>query len=88
MDNEEIKKKILSNIERAKGFKQLCSEYKKSEIEVLSLIHELKSEGNNIILEKYDDDIYILDAGDLYKEKENDFEIQTNDKNIFKFIAI
>lgn len=79
-------------------FKYLCSkEISLTEIskilelnnyEVLAMISEIKSQGINIITKVFDDDIYMLNKGE--NETINDYScnLNTDNNNEFKFIAI
>lgn len=66
----------------------LCESLGKNPYEILSLVHEIREEGINIITKKYDDDIYLFNQGEGEIAKNNTYQMATDANNEFKFVAI
>ena len=67
---------------------EVSSEMKKNNYEILGLLHELRLQGINIILQKRDDDIYMYNYGERELENNNSYKFCSNDLNEFKFVVI
>ena len=67
---------------------EVCQKLNKKQYEVLGLLHELRTQGINISLQKKDNDIYMYNHGERELEKNNKYQFYTNQDNEFKFVAI
>jgi len=65
-----------------------CNILKKTNYEVLGLLHELRLLGINVIIQKKDDDIYLYNQGERELEENSQYQIFTDEGNEFKFVAI
>ena len=60
----------------------------KNNFEVLGLLHELRLQGINIVIQKKDDDIYMYNYGERELNTDNKFNFYTDLNNEFKFVVI
>lgn len=66
----------------------VCKELNINSYEVLGLLHTLRLQGINIVIQKRDDDIYMYNYGEMELENNNKYHFVTNDLNEFKFVII
>ncbi len=85
---KETVQKFLKFIEKEKSLQQVCQELEMEELEVLGLVYYVKNKGINIVIKRLDDDIYMINQGDLELADDNTYEFITDEQNEFKFIAI
>lgn len=67
---------------------EVCNILDKNSYEVLGLLHILRLQGINIVMQKRDDDIYMYNYGEMELENNNKYQFVTNDNNEFKFVVI
>lgn len=67
---------------------ELCRVLKLNTYEVLAIASELKRQGINIVTKIFDDDIYMFNNGERELFENYSCNLNTDDNNEFKFIAI
>lgn len=67
---------------------ELCRVLKLNTYEVLAIASELKRQGINIVTKIFDDDIYMFNNGERELFESYSCNLNTDDNNEFKFIAI
>ena len=82
---KELLEKLKTLSTKGISLSKLCKSLKLNEYEILALTRELKNEGLNIISKKFDDDIYIINQGEVGIK--DDLTLNTNNED-FKFVAI
>ena len=88
MSSEELKEKLLTLISKERSLSKVCEDLDLNEYEVLSIVRDIEKSNINISKRKRDDDIYLVNLGDIeYKDKYT-YQVNTNEANEFKFIAI
>lgn len=88
MEKEKLKTKLRTLCQREKNIFELCNELKINEYEILSLVRELRTENINIITKIYDDDLYLYDNGERENTNDYKYNLNTDENNEFKFVAI
>ncbi len=88
METEELIRNILLFIQKERTLEQVCLEFGLHEYEVFDLIYQARESGNNIVYRKEQDDIYMINQGDIEFRDKNTYNFETNDANEFKFIAV
>ena len=81
---EKLKELTRKNI----SISDVCNALKLNELEVLALVRELRNDGVNISDRKKDDDIYLINQGENEFEEENNYILNSNGSDEFKFILI
>ncbi len=84
----EALEKIKSLTKKEISLNHLCKELNLNEYEVLGLIRELREEGINILTQIRDNDIYMLNHGEIELDDKKEFSFDTNGNREFKFVAI
>ena len=85
---KEIFNKIIEFTEKEISLSELSELLDLNEYEVLGKIRELRLDGTNIVLQKRDDDIYLLNRGERELVENNSYKFETDENNEFKFIVI
>ncbi len=77
MKKEELEnlKKIIS---KEITLERVCKAMNLSELEILGMISQLKHDGDNILVSKKNDSVYIMDYGDDFIENEHNYYINTS----------
>ena len=89
MEKEELKSKLLLMIEKGEGLSNVSKTLGITSLEVLELVSEIQTEGLvNITLKRLDDDIYLINQGDIEYRDKYTYSFETDDNHEFKFIAI
>ena len=88
MDKTKELEKLKELTKKQMSLTEVCNIFKKNSYEVLGLLHELKLQGINIVLQKKDDDIYMYNHGERELEKNNRYQLYTNNLHEFRFVAI
>ena len=86
MDNE-TKEKLLKLIKKEKSIESVAASLDITETQVLGLVNLLKEDGFNIVEQKKDDGIFIINQGES-RESFTSKDFQTNDSNEFRFLLI
>ncbi len=79
---------LLEIIKKEKNISQVASSLDLSPFEVLGLVYDLRDSGFNIIVKEYDDGFHLLNQGDQTNTDSNHYEMETDENNEFKFVAI
>ena len=87
MDNEKIMK-LQELTAKEISLSDVCSVLELKEYEVLGLVSSLRTDGVNILVKKYDDDIYLYNLGEKEKKHKNEIAFETDEENEFRFVAI
>ena len=87
MDNEKILK-LQELTAKEISLTEVCSALELKEYEVLGLVSSLRTDGVNILVKKYDDDIYLFNLGEKEKKHKNEIAFETDEENEFRFVAI
>lgn len=85
MDKTELLKELT---EKEISLTSLVEKLELNEYEILGLVNELRNEGINISVKKYDDDIYLLNQGEKELIDNYFYEFNTDQNKEFKFITI
>ena len=85
---KEILNKIVEFTEKEISLSELSDLLDLNEYEVLGKIRELRLDGTNIVLQRRDDDIYLLNRGERELVENNSYKFETDENNEFKFIVI
>lgn len=88
MEKNDMISKLLELSEREIGLNELTKELEINEYEVLGIVRELRKKGTNISVKIHDDDIYLFNQGEKENTEEYNYNLQTDEFNEFKFIAI
>lgn len=83
-----LKDKLRRLCSKEKRLFDLCDLLELNEYEILALVRELRCDGINISTKVYDDDLYLFDKGERGYNDEFNYNLSTDDKNEFKFVAI
>lgn len=86
--SEETIEKFLSLIVKENDIITISKEMEITPFEVLGLVNYVKEKGNNIAVKKTQDNIYMVNMGDIEYTERNTYNFETDDSNEFKFIAI
>ncbi len=86
--SNEIVDKFLTFIEKEKDLTSICLEMNMRPYEVLALVSYIKDLGINIAMQRIEDEIYMVNMGDIVYHEKNTYNFETDDNNEFKFIAI
>ena len=86
--NKEIMDKFLNLIIKENDVITISKEMDMSAFEVMELMHYVKEKGNHIAVKKTQDNIYMVNMGDIQYQERNTYNFETDDSNEFKFIAI
>lgn len=84
----DIVKHYLEFTEKKRSIKEICSEFKMNQYEVLGLVSYIRELGVNIAIENTIDDIFMINMGDIEFHEKNTYSFNTDNNGIFKFIAI
>ena len=87
-DKEELVQKFLKYIGKSKSLTEVCKELEINEFEAMGLVHLAKEQGVNIVVQKLDNDIQMINQGDIEFVDSHTYTFDTDDNNEFKFIAI
>jgi len=85
---KEILNKIIEYTEKEISLSELSELLELNEYEVLGKIRDLRLDGTNIVLQRRDDDIYLLNRGERELIENNSYKFETDENNEFKFIVI
>ena len=88
MEKTEELEKLKELTKKEKSLTEICKELEKDSYEVLGLLHILRSQGINIVMQKKKNDIYMYNYGEVELENNNKYHFITNDANEFKFVVI
>lgn len=88
MKNSSLYEKLKELTKKNISISDVCKALKINELEVLALVRELRNNGVNISDRKKDDDIYLINQGDNEFEEENNYILNGDENNEFKFILI
>ena len=83
----EQEEKLLSLLDREKSLTSVCSNLNLNKYEVLGLVSHIRENGQNIIVKRLDDDIYLINHGEREIRDKNTFSVNTDLNNEFKFVA-
>ena len=86
--DETLKEKLRILCKREKNISDLCTELSLNEYEILYLVRLLRDSGINISTKVKDDDIYLFDLGEREYQEEFNYNLSTDKKHEFKFVAI
>lgn len=86
--NKELLNRLREISQKETSLTTLCEELKLNEFEILGMIRTLRENGINIITKVFDDDIYMFNQGEREFNEENTFDLEVDNNNEFKFIAI
>lgn len=86
--DSEIVNKFLQVIEKEISLSDVCEEMKMVPLEVMGLVNYVKSRGINVAIKNADDDIFMINMGDVKFHEKNTYNFSTDDNHSFKFIAI
>ena len=84
----EQEKELLELLKHEKSLTQVCDALKLEEYEVLGLVKKIKDEGSNIVINLKDDDIYMINRGDIELDDGKPYEFHTDKNHEFKFVSI
>ncbi len=87
-ENEEILEQIKTMSNKVIGLSQICEALGISTYEALGYINDLKNQGINISVKKFDDDFRVFNRGEKSLDEDNSYHFKTNEDNEFKFVAI
>ena len=87
-DKEELVQKFLKYIGKSKSLTEVCKELEINEFEAMGLVHLAKEQGVNIVVQKLDNDIQMINQGDIEFVDSHTYTFDTDDNNEFNFIAI
>lgn len=85
---EDVVVKFLNFIEKERSLSSACLEMQMNPYQVLGLVNHIKSKGINIVMNKTNDDIYMVNMGDYEFVEKNEYYFDTDESNEFKFIVI
>lgn len=88
MDKTEELEKLKELTKNQISLGEVSKELDKNSFEILGLLHELRSQGINIVIQKKDDDIYMYNYGERELKYNNKYKLYTNEFHEFKFVAI
>lgn len=86
-DTTMVDEKILELLNHEKSLTQLCTNLNLNKYEVLGIVNRIRESGQNIVVKRLDDDIYLINQGEREMRDGNSFNISTDDTHEFKFIA-
>ncbi len=87
-EGKELVNKFLKYIGKSKSLTEVCKELEISAFEAMGLVHLAKEQGVNIVVQKLDNDIQMINQGDIEFVDSHTYTFDTDDNNEFKFIAI
>ena len=79
--------RLLQMLDKEKSLTQLCSNLELNKLEILGLVSKIKESGQNIVIKRLDDDIYLINHGEREIKDKNQFSINSNKNHEFKFVA-
>ena len=79
---------LLDFIKKEKNISQVADSFNLSHFEILGLVHDLRDSGINIIVKEYDDGFHLLNQGDPIDKEVSHYDLETDENNEFKFVAI
>lgn len=79
---------LLDFIKKEKNISQVADCFNLSHFEILGLVHDLRDSGVNVIVKEYDDGFHLLNQGDPIDKEVSHYELETDENNEFKFVAI
>ena len=79
---------FLKLIEKENDIYTISSEMEITPFEAMGLMSYVKGKGINIAVKKTQDNIYMVNMGDIKYKERNTYNFETDDANEFKFIAI
>ncbi|MBQ8132670.1 MAG: hypothetical protein IJ193_09280 [Bacilli bacterium] len=85
---KELEKQLLDLLSHEKSLSSVCDALKMDDYEVLGMIKKIKEDGSNIVINLKDDDIYMINRGDIELEDDKRYEFHTDKNHEFKFVAI
>lgn len=89
MENQkELEEKLINLLSREMSLTATCESLGISELETLGLVKDIQDSGVNIVVNVKDDDVYMINQGDIKFQEENTYEFKTNKDNEFKFVLI
>ena len=86
-DELSIEAKLLSLLDKEKSLTQLCSNLNINKFEILGLVNKIRENGQNIVIKRLDDDIYLINHGEREIKDKNQFSVDSDDRHEFKFVA-
>ena len=88
MEKIEELEKLKKLTENEISLTEVAKILEKNSYQILGLLHELRLQGINIVIQRRDDDIYMYNHGERELENNNKFNFYTNEFNEFKFVVI
>ncbi len=88
MKKREILDKLKTLTEKELSLSEVSEALELNEYEVLGYVRELRLDGINIATSQRDDDIYMFNHGERELDENNTYKFDTDDNNLFKFVAI
>ncbi|MBR1386206.1 MAG: hypothetical protein IJ568_05210 [Bacilli bacterium] len=88
--NDEFSEKeqeLISLLDKEKSLTQVCSNLELNKYEILGLVSSIRGKGQNIIVKRLDDDIYLINHGEREIKDKNSFSLNTDNNHEFKFVA-
>jgi len=79
---------LLEFIKKERNISQISDALDLTHFEILGLAHDLIDSGFNIIVKEYDDGFHLLNQGDFITPEASHYNIETDENNEFKFVAI
>ena len=83
----DVEKRILDLLDHEKSLTQLCTNLELNKFEILGLVNKIRESGQNIVVKRLDDDIYLINHGEREMRETNSFNISTDESHEFKFVA-
>jgi len=88
MEKLEELEKLKALTENEISLTEVAKALDKNSFEILGLLHELRLQGINIVIQKRNDGIYMYNHGERELENNNKFNFYTDEFNEFKFVVI
>lgn len=85
---EELKEKLIKLLNKETSLAKVCEMLELTKLESLGLVKYIQDNGINIVVNVKDDDIYLINQGDIKFTEENTYEFKSDEKNEFKFVLI
>ncbi len=79
--------RLLQLLDKEKSLTQLCTNLELNKLEILGLVNKIKESGQNIVIKRLDDDIYLINHGEREIKDKNQFSVSSNKLHEFKFVA-
>ena len=86
--SEETVEKFLSLIVKENDIISISKEMEITPFEVMGLVSYVEEKGINIAIKKAQDNIFMVNMGDVQFKEKYTYDFQTDESNEFKFIAI